>query len=162
MNGREKTCDEVLIQRLILAHLVDRVPLLRRHALLDGLRGVFHVGIIAVHLRVRRDRGASLKMEQGDFLTVRHNLIFSYSSPETRKFRITMPSPLSGIGKNDFQQRDTVQLFSAISFTKNFEYQVLGFKFHQSERQCHQAGSSKKMITVLSMDRTGLPLIALH
>ena len=61
MDGWEKAGDEVLVERLVLAHLVDRVPLLWGHPLFDRLRRVFHLRVVTVHLLVRGHRGASLK-----------------------------------------------------------------------------------------------------
>ena len=41
MDRWEKTCDDVMIQVLVLAHLVDFLPLLVCHLFLDGLSGHF-------------------------------------------------------------------------------------------------------------------------
>ena len=64
VDGWEEACDQVLVERLVLAHLVDGVPLLRRHPLLDRLRRVFHLRIVAIHLLVRGHSCASLKKIQ--------------------------------------------------------------------------------------------------
>ena len=64
MDGREKARYKVLVECLVLAHLVDGVPLLRRHPLLDRLRRVFHLRIVAIHLLVRGHSCASLKKIQ--------------------------------------------------------------------------------------------------
>ena len=64
VDGWEEACDQVLVESLVLAHLVDGVPLLRRHPLLDRLRRVFHLRIVAIHLLVRGHSCASLKKIQ--------------------------------------------------------------------------------------------------
>ena len=65
MDGREKARYQVLVERLVLAHLVDGVPLLRRHPLLDRLGRVIHLRVVTVHLLVRGHRCASLKWTEG-------------------------------------------------------------------------------------------------
>lgn len=71
VDGREETGDEVLVEGLVLAHLVDGVPLLRRHPLLDRLRRVLHLRVVTVHLLVRGHRGASLRTRSNDHYTTR-------------------------------------------------------------------------------------------
>ena len=62
MNGWEETVDQVLVQRLVLTHLVDGVPLGGRHALLDGLgRDVLALKVVTAHPLVGRLSCASLK-----------------------------------------------------------------------------------------------------
>ena len=69
MDGREETCDEILVERFVLTHLVDGVPLGRRHSLLDGLRGdVLALEVVAAHALVRRQGGASLRRKEDDFI----------------------------------------------------------------------------------------------
>lgn len=62
MDGWEETGDEISIEQFVLTHLVDGVPLGRRHSLLNSLRGdVLALEVVATHSLVRRQSGASLK-----------------------------------------------------------------------------------------------------